>query len=283
MSTIKLISKKEISLKELLKENYISKRASIKLINKGLLINGEISFGNRKLKVGDTVEIPITEENIDYEPIKGKLDILYEDDQIIIINKASGITMNSKNQVNLSNIIAYYFVKNNINRKIRLINRLDMNTSGIMLIAKNKYAQSYYQKEIENNRLVKKYLAIVEGKLEINEKVKINITYDKDNKFYYHSQKGIEAVTIFNTIKANDKYSLVEANILTGKTHQIRASLRHLKHPIIGDYLYGSKYELDRFLLHSYYLEFREFITGQEMIIKSKPDFEKYMKKLGLS
>lgn len=282
MSTLKLTSKKELSLKEFLKENYISKRATNKLVKNGLLINGEISTGNIKLNKDDLVEIPIEDEELDYEPIEGRLDILYEDNQIIIINKPSGLTMNSKNQVNLSNIIAYYFKENNIKRKIRLINRLDMNTSGIMLIAKNKYAQSYYQKEIENNRLTKKYLAIVEGKLDIDKKVTINISYDKNKKSYYDSKDGVEAVTIFKTLKMNEKYSLIEANILTGKTHQIRSTLRELNHPIIGDYLYGSTYSMNRFLLHSYYLEFTEFLSGKRMTVKSNPDFDKYISMLDL-
>lgn len=282
MATIKLICKNETSLKNFLKDSYISKRASNKLIKNGILINKKISTGNKKLKNGDIVEVPIEDEKLDYEPIKGDLDILYEDEQIIIINKASGITMNSRNQVNLSNIIAFYFKENNIQRKVRLINRLDMNTSGIMLIAKNKYAQSYYQKEIENNRLIKKYLAYVEGRLDIDSKVKINISYDKENKNYYDSKDGLEAITIFKSLEIKDKYSLIEANILTGKTHQIRSSLRELKHPIIGDYLYESSYKLDRFLLHSYYLEFTEFLSGERMIIKSLPDFAPYLNELGL-
>lgn len=277
MSTIKFICKKDISLKEFLKENDISKRAANRLLKEGILINGLTVKGNKKLKASDEIEIPIDDENIDYEPIKGKLDILYEDDNLIIINKPSGLTMNSKNQVHLSNYIAYYFKENDIKRKVRLINRLDMNTSGIMLIAKNKYAQSYYQKEIENNNLVKKYQALVEGSLYINKKVKINIAYDKDDKSYYHRKGGKEAVTIFKTLCLEDDYSLIEAEILTGKTHQIRSSLRELGHPIVGDLLYGSKYDLDRFLLHSYYLEFTEFLSGEKICIKNLPNFDKYI------
>lgn len=111
METIKLICKNEASLKNFLKDSYISKRASNKLIKNGILINDKISTGNKKLNKGDVVEVPIEDEKLDYEPIKGDLDILYEDEQIIIINKASGITMNSRNQVNLSNIIAIILKK----------------------------------------------------------------------------------------------------------------------------------------------------------------------------
>lgn len=281
MDTIKFIGKKDSTLQNFLKENHISKRATNRLIKKGIPVNGNLINKNIKIKNGDLIEIPIVDEDIDYDPIKGDINVIYEDDHLIVIDKPSGLTMNSKNQVNLSNYLAYYFKENNIKRKIRLINRLDMNTSGIMLVAKNKYAQSYYQKQIENNNLIKKYIAIVEGELNINKKITINITYDKENKLYYHSDEGVEAITVFKTIENNNKYSLIEANILTGKTHQIRSSCKELGHPIIGDYLYGSTYNLDRFLLHSYYLEFREFLSGKKMTIKSKPCFEKYFKELG--
>lgn len=281
MEVIKIISKSNIKLQRFLEDNNISKRATNKLIKNGIKVNNFSVYKNIEIKKGDIVEIPIEDENVDYEAVEGKLDILYEDSQIIIINKPSGLTMNSKNQINLSNFIAYYFIKNNINRKVRLINRLDMNTSGIMLIAKNKYAQAYYQKQIENNLLTKKYIAIVEGSINIKKKIKINIEYNKENKNYINSKKGVEAITIFKTIENHNEYTILEAEILTGKTHQIRSSLKYLNHPIIGDYLYGSKYKLNRFLLHSYHLEFNEFYTSKRIQIESMPRFQQYISELG--
>src|SRR5699024_6522421 len=129
--------KKDLTLQNLLKENHISKRATNRLIKNGLTVNGKIVKKNIKIKKDDIIELPIIDERIDYNPIKGEINVIYEDEHLIVIDKPSGITMNSKNQVNLSNYLAYYFKENNIKRKIRLINRLDMNTSGIMLIAKN--------------------------------------------------------------------------------------------------------------------------------------------------
>lgn len=277
MKKIKFVAKKNTSVKKLLEDNYISKRAINKIIKSGIDINGIIINKNMDLSVGDYALINIEDEELDYEPIYSKLNILYEDDHIIVIDKKGGITMNSKNHENLSNHIAYYFKDNNIKSKVRLINRLDMNTSGIMLVAKNKYAQSYYQKQIEDNKLIKKYIAYVEGKFDINEKFVIKLAYDKDNKNYIKSSDGKEAITIFKTLESNDKFSIIEARILTGKTHQIRASLSYLKHPIIGDYLYGSKYEFERFLLHSYFIEFKEFISGQVKTITSNYNFNTYI------
>lgn len=280
MQKIIFVAKNKETIKEVLKKNFISKRAITKLIKAGIKVNSKIYYKNTILRENDEIEIEIEDENIDYEPIKSDLEVLYEDRNLLIINKNSGITVNSKNMENLSNYLAYYFLENGIKSKIRLINRLDMNTSGIMLVAKNKYAQAYYQKEIEENNLIKKYIAFVEGNLKIDKKFEIKLSYDKENKNYIESENGLKAVTIFKSLENNEKYSKIEAQILTGKTHQIRSSLSSLGHPIIGDYLYGSKIKLDRFLLHSYKLVFNEFLTGEKISVTSNYDFDKYLKNL---
>ena len=269
-----------ISLKKFLKDNCISMRAYKDLIKDGILVNDKLVYKNISLKEKDVIKIPIEDEDYDYEPIKGKLKIVYEDDNIIVSNKNCGITVNSKNQVSLANHIAYYFREENIRTKIRLINRLDMNTSGLMMVAKNKYAQAFYQKQIEENLITKKYLAYVEGKLDIDKLYKIKLSYDEDNKLNYENKDGKEAITYFRTINSNDKYSLIECDIKTGKTHQIRASLNTLGHPILGDMLYGSKYKLERFLLHSYFLKFNEFMSEESIILKDYPDFKPFLENL---
>ena len=155
-----------------------------------------------------------------------------------------------------------------------------MNTSGLIMIAKNSYAQSFYQKEIEDNGITKKYLACVEGKLNIDKLYKIKLTYDENSKRYNQAEDGKLAITYFKSLETNEKYSIIECDIKTGKTHQIRSSLRYLGHPIIGDKLYGSTYDHDRFLLHSYYLKFNVFLKKESITIKDYPDFEGFIKKM---
>lgn len=280
MKYIKFINLKKISLKNFLKEKSISMRAYQELVKSGILVNDKLVFKNIDLKVGDIIKIRVEEENLDYEPIKGNLKIVYEDDNLLVINKPSGLTVNSKNQVSLANYLAYYFKENNIKAKIRLVSRLDMNTSGLMMVAKNKYAQAYYQKQIEKNKIRKKYLAYVKGKLIMDKLYKIKLAYDEESKSYRKNCKGKEAITYFKTLEIYDKYSLIECDIKTGKTHQIRSSLENLGFPIIGDQLYGSKYELERFLLHSYYLEFTEFISQESIILKVFPEFKPFLMEL---
>lgn len=280
MKYIKFKNSKKITLKKFLLDKSISMRAYKDLLKTGIIVNDKPVFKNINLNNKDIVKLAIDEEGLDYEPIKGYLDVVYEDENILVVNKPSNLTVNSKNQVSLSNYIANYFLENDIKAKIRLINRLDMNTSGLCMVAKNKYAQAYYQKQIEDGVIVKKYLAYVEGSLKIDKLFKTKLVYDEVNKLYKTGKKGKTAITYFKTIDANERYSLIECNIKTGKTHQIRASLKSLDHPILGDTLYGSNINLDRFLLHSYYLEFIEFINQERIIIKNIPDFKPFLTNL---
>lgn len=146
MKYIKFKNSKKITLKKFLLDKSISMRAYKDLLKTGIIVNDKPVFKNINLNNEDIVKLAIDEEGLDYEPIKGYLDVVYEDENILIVNKPSNLTVNSKNQVSLSNYIANYFLENDIKAKIRLINRLDMNTSGLCMVAKNKYAQAYYQK-----------------------------------------------------------------------------------------------------------------------------------------
>lgn len=280
MRYIEIKNINEKTIKTLLKKNEFSKRAIDRLLKDGILLNDKEIKSNLKIEKNDLIKIPIDEENLDYEPIKGKINIKYEDENLLIISKDSNITVNSNGQVNLANYIAYYFKENHIKAKVRFINRLDMNTSGLIMIAKNSYAQSFYQKEIEDNGITKKYLAYVEGKLNIDKLYKIKLTYDENSKRYDQAEDGKLAITYFKSLETNEKYSIIECDIKTGKTHQIRSSLRYLGHPIIGDKLYGSTYDHNRFLLHSYYLKFNVFFKKESITIKDYPEFEGFVEKI---
>lgn len=280
MKYIKFKNSTKIFLKKFLKEKSISMRSYQELIKVGIFVNDEPTFKNIALKEGDTIKIFIEDENLDYKPIKGDLKIVYEDDNLLVVNKPSGLTVNSKNQTSLANYLAYYFKENNIKSKVRLISRLDMNTSGLMMVAKNKYAQAYYQKQLEENKIIKKYLAYIKGELNIDELYKIKLAYDELSKSYRKNTAGKEAITYFKSLEIGEEYSIIECDIKTGKTHQIRASLSNLKYPIIGDILYGSEFQFERFLLHSYFLEFKEFLSQESIILEDFPDFKPFLMKL---
>lgn len=145
-------------LNKILSENGFSNRAIRNLYKKRLIyVDDKLINQNKKINSNSKISIIAPKENLDYEPIYGKLEILYEDSNLLIVDKDKNLTVNSKGQESLANHIAYYFMENNINSKVRFINRLDMNTSGIIMIAKNPYSMSFYQKQIEDNN-IKKYI-----------------------------------------------------------------------------------------------------------------------------
>lgn len=279
MNSINFKINEKITTKKFLLENNFSKRAIKEIFENGYFVNDDKVNKNFDLNINDSLIIPIAYENIDYDKVKGELEIVYEDQNILVVNKAYNLTVNSKGQISLANYLAYYFSENNIKSKVRLVNRLDMNTSGLLMVAKNPYSMAYYQNQIERILFKKNYLAVVEGKLDIDEIIKLNLAYNEDQKRYEVSKDGKTAITYFKTLTYDPSKDItyIIADIKTGKTHQIRASLSNLGYPIIGDKLYGSKIKLDRFLLHAYKIEFIRFLDGKKIILESDPNFEKFL------
>lgn len=275
MEYINIKVDKEQSTKQLLRKNDFSTKAILEILNNGYLINNKITYKNSYLNINDQVKIEIPKEELDYQPIKANINIIYEDDHILVIDKAYGITVNSKNQVSLANHISYYFKENGIKSKIRFINRLDMNTSGLLMVAKNKFAQSFYQKQIETNQFNKYYIAAVKGNLDIDREVKVYLSYDEKSKRYEVKDKGKLAITYFKTkaCSIDRKVCFIMADIRTGKTHQIRSSLSYLGFPIIGDTLYGSDIDFNRFFLHCYQISFRKFLSKETISLNAMPNF----------
>lgn len=250
-----------------------SKRSVEEILSEGFLLNNILSKKSQNLKSGDKLSVIIRDENMDYEPVKGNFKIIYEDRDTLVISKDPNITVNSKGQISLANNIAYYFKSNNINSKVRFVNRLDMDTSGLILVAKNKYAHAFYQKQIENNEMVKKYIAVIDPNANLDMLYEEKFAYDDKSKSYVVSKDGKTAKTIFKSLKSLNDRTIVQCQILTGKTHQIRASLSSLGYPIFGDKLYGSDKDLDRFLLHSYKLSFRNFKDEENIKLVDYPNF----------
>lgn len=235
------------------------------------LRNIDIFLNDKKIK--NTFKLPKSgiliikekEKKSNIIPIKLDLEIVYEDNDILIVNKAPFLLTHpslKKADITLANAIVYYFKEKGINNFIpRFISRLDMNTSGLIMVAKNAYTQSFMQSN--NSKLKKKYLAIAEGLLEKDEIiVEEKIYKDGDNLRRIIDNRGQEAKTRFKLIekfKALD-LSLVECELFTGRTHQIRVHLKHINHPIIGDDLYNEEsiYSklVNRQMLHSYNISF---------------------------
>lgn len=267
---------------EYLKENF---NYSSRLINKMKFeFNGYKVSSKRKFLDKGILKIYYEDKKTNIEPIKIDLDIVYEDENLLFINKPPFLlTHPTKKKVDktLANGIMYYFKKNDIDTIPRFYNRLDMNTSGIIIIAKN--SQTQYILQSDKTNIIKKYLVIVEGIVDFEEKIiEENIHYENDDSLLrVVDKKGKYAKTRVKLIKKyeNLNVSLVECELFTGRTHQIRVHMKHIGFPLIGDELYNpnSKYKASRQYLHSYYVKIESDLINIEKEIDMYEDMKIYL------
>ncbi len=254
---------------------------------KNIYINSK--FKNKKIKVkkGDIISILMKDEVNNIIPEKMDLDILYEDLDLLILNKQPYVVVHptkSHGEKTLSNGISYYFKENNIKKKIRFVNRLDMNTSGILIVAKNPYAHQQMSLQFENNRVEKRYKALVKGLVEKDEDyMDFPLGKKQGDVKYTINKSGQDSLTKYTVIDRYKKGSLLDLQIFTGRTHQIRVHLSHIGHPIIGDTLYDEESpHINRQALHSYYLKIKTPRTNEpiELISDLPEDMKKLIKQL---
>ena len=267
----RVIDNKFYNLKEILKvhfqlaDNLITKLKQ----NRKILLNSEFTYLDHLVKINDFVEVDLdleeSSENIVPNP-NIELDIVFEDDSILIVNKSAGIPVHpSMNHFtdSLSNAVKYYFNTINLKKKIRPVNRLDKNTSGLVIFAKNEYVQDLLIKQMKANILKKEYLAILVGTLkEKNGVINAPIARKEGSIIEREiNEKGFSSITHFKLIRNfeynNTKLSLVKFVLETGRTHQIRLHSKYINHPILGDSLYGSSSSfISRQALHAYKINF---------------------------
>ncbi len=256
--------------REYLSKFYISKSKIYKLfLNKSILINNHIAKETDIINKGDTLSI-IYDEDIDYKKSDNNIDILFEDDYFLIVNKKRGIIIHDEEQ-SLCNDIAKYYYDNGISLSIKYPNRIDKDTSGIMIFCKDMLTHSYMNHLFESHDIVKEYLLYVNGKLK-NKRGTITYRIGRDRhnaNLMRVSSTGDEAITEYSLVKEYKGYSLVKCNIKTGRKHQIRVHMSYLGNPIIGDKLYGDKSNLSNvMLLHHSRIEFIHPVYNEKIEIK---------------
>ena len=265
------------NVKEVLKVHFeISDRLLVKLKkNQQIYLNDTLCYVDHKINIGDKILADLTfeEESENIVPTKVDLEIIYEDDYLLIVNKSPNLPVHpsiSHYENSLSNGIKYYFNQIELNKKIRPVNRLDKDTSGLVVFAKHEYIQELLIKQMKTNVFKKEYLAILTGHL-LNKNGKIDASIArKDNSIIEReiNNSGEQAITHYELIKNyiynNQELSLVKFILETGRTHQIRLHSKHIGHPIIGDSLYGKNSELiSRQALHAYKITFKHPITKE--------------------
>lgn len=201
IKAISRISSDKVTLGAFLDTKY-PRKAMVKLFDEKLIhVNGHKATPHTEVVVDDEIWIAMAKEKIDHEPIAMDLHILYEDDDVLVVDKPAGITVNSKNQVSLANGIAHYFKEHGIKRKVRLLNRLDRDTTGCIVIAKSGLAQSLYQQQLDDNTFEKWYMAIVEGLVESDsDSLTLPMTKSVDGIHYEVNSKGKETRTDYTVL-----------------------------------------------------------------------------------
>ena len=243
--------------------------------NKKIYLNDKETFSRQPICNGDIISfvLDFDEDNSNIVPNNIPLDILYEDDYMLILNKPAGIAIHPSilhYNNSLSNGVKFYFDKLGLKKKIRIVNRLDKNTSGIVVFAKNEYIQECFIRQMKTGEFKKEYLTIVEGLLENTSGTLDFPIARKEGSIIERcvSPDGDLSITHFDVIKTFNNLSLVHIVLETGRTHQIRVHFSHIKHPVLGDTLYGNASDLiDRQALHSYKLTFTHPITKNKMTI----------------
>ena len=246
----------------------------IKRMPKSILVNGEHYYMRQALKSGDRLEVVIheTESSEKIPPVYHPLDIIYEDEDIMVINKAADMPIHPSmnNYYNsLANALAYYFEQQGKPFIFRCSNRLDRDTSGLTIISKHLVSANILAQQVADRQVHREYLAISRGSVTPKEGT-IDVPLGrKDSSIIERTvdwEHGERAVTHYKVVEESNGHSLISLKLETGRTHQIRIHMKHIGYPLVGDYLYNPDMEwISRQALHSHKMAFRHPITGEMM------------------
>ncbi len=266
-----------------LMEDTLSRVAIQRLLDEGnILVNGKTTKASYKTKLGDEITIQKEEpKKVDIIAQDIPIEVLYEDEDIIVVNKPKGIVVHPANgnpDGTLVNAIMNLCGNSlsGIGGEIRpgIIHRLDKDTSGVLIVAKNDMAHINISNQIKNRQTKKIYIALVRGVIKENEAT-IDMPIGrskKDRKKMAVTKDGKEAVTHFKVLKRYDNFTLLEIKIDTGRTHQIRVHLAEIGYPIVGDYVYSNgknPFNVEGQMLHAKQIEFVHPRTGEDMKIEA--------------
>lgn len=268
-------SSKYSNVKEVLKAEFsMSDRLLLKLkkLDK-IYLNGNVTSVNHPVLENNLIEcyLDYEEDNSNIVPTEMPLNIIYEDEAYIVVNKPAGIPIHPSMDHytdSLSNGIAFYFNQIGLKKKIRPVNRLDKDTSGIVIFAKNEYIQECLVRQMKSKEFIKKYIAVVNGNLD-NLEGTINAPIARKEGSIIErcvSETGDIAITHYKVLKRKTDFDIVECILETGRTHQIRVHFAYLGHSLLSDTLYGTSSSLiNRQALHAYKVEFTHPLSKKKV------------------
>lgn len=291
MKLIYKIEQKNCTLNNILQNNLkISSRLLYKLIkNNCISLNGKECDTRNIASPNDiiTINFDYSEDNSNIVPTEMDLNIVFEDNWLLIVNKPAGIATHPSVlhfSDSLCNGIRFYFDSIGLKKKVRPVNRLDLNTSGLVVFAKCEYIQECLISQMKFNVFKKDYLAICDGIFEDKVGVIDLPIARKENSIIERciSEDGQISITHYEVLKEFDNFSLVKCSLETGRTHQIRVHMSSIGHPLIGDSLYGTDSNLiGRQALHCYHICFTHpiFKNDLDFVCDLPDDFKKLTKK----
>ena len=248
---LKYIVEDNKNLRSILKDELnISSRLFNKIKNKYVFVNGEHAIYYRDLNVNDVVEVDFSYDDDNYNNIVSnsdiKFEIVYEDEWLLIVNKGANLPAHpslNHYDISLSNGVRAYFDKIGLNKTVRLVNRIDKDTTGLVVIAKCEYIQECLIKQMNDDSFIKEYIAITRGLVDSSGVIDFPIAR-KDGSIIERCidlVRGENAITNYVRLNYNPELdiSLVKCRLLTGRTHQIRVHFAYIGHPLLGDSLYG--------------------------------------------
>lgn len=283
-----IIADKSERLDAFLSEKLDKTRSAVKkLVDDGeITVNGNKVKAGRTLKIGEEISVNIPDPvKLDLEAENIPLDIIYQDKDIAIINKPQGMTVHAGNGTHgstLVNALLYHLDSlSGINGVIRpgIVHRIDKDTSGLLVVAKNDAAHLSLSEQIKNKTCHRIYLALLEGTVKQNDGVIDTFIgrSDKNRTMMAVKDSGRRAVTHFKVLKRYKEFTFAEFKLETGRTHQIRVHCKYIGHPIVGDPVYGyekQKFKLNGQLLHAWKLELTHPSTGERMSFEAPlPDY----------
>lgn len=249
----------------------------LKTMESGIILNGKRAYTNEKLKTGDIliIQLPKEDPSEHIEPVELPFPILYEDEHIIAINKPADMPIHPSihnHRNTLANAAAWYFETKGIPFVFRCVNRLDRDTTGLVLLAKHPLSGCILAEAVKERKIHRKYLAVCEGIIEDPGTVRLPIGRLPDSAILrcVDMENGEQAVTHYTPIATEDNMTLLQIHLETGRTHQIRIHMGAIGHPLPGDYLYNPNYKkISRQPLHSASLTFSHPITGENMHLEA--------------